>query len=200
MDHETGLPLDICDLNKNQVTPDTPTLVEIISLTEIGYSAFQLDQVRKVREERIKAGSDEYEEGEEDADTEIEGEGPMPKYPRAMLSFMLSDGKTSFKACEYKSLPELSLVSTPLGFKMHLKSVKVVRGVAHLEPSNVTLLGGHSGLQALKSYYFRQNLRQRMGLPIEPIPEQADQNAAGVLPPSSRPEGGASTYGPTPLQ
>ncbi|KAJ2925803.1 hypothetical protein H1R20_g11292, partial [Candolleomyces eurysporus] len=162
MDLETGLPHDIGDFNKTLTLPATSTLVEITSLTEIGHSAFQLDQIRKAREERIQAGLDEYGEGEEDADIEIEGEGPMPKYPRGMLSFVLSDGKTSFKACEYRTLPDLSLVRTPLGFKMHLKNVRVVRGVAHLEPKNVTLLGGHSDLQALTSYHFRQNLRQRM--------------------------------------
>ncbi|KAJ2926145.1 hypothetical protein H1R20_g10931, partial [Candolleomyces eurysporus] len=189
MDLETGLPHDIGDFNKTLTLPATSTLVEITSLTEIGHSAFQLDQIRKAREERIQAGLDEYGEGEEDADIEIEGEGPMPKYPRGMLSFVLSDGKTSFKACEYRTLPDLSLVRTPLGFKMHLKNVRVVRGVAHLEPKNVTLLGGHSDLQALTSYHFRQNLRQRMNLPPEPMPEQADENAAGAIPPPPPPAG-----------
>lgn len=181
MDPNSGLPQDIGDFKKTVTLPGVPTLVEIISLTEVGYSAFQLDQVRKAREERIRAGLDEYGEGDEEADLEVEGEGPLPKYPRSMLSFTLTDGKTTFKAFEYKPLPELSLVRTPLGFKVYsipplknpkeftvarqlqLKNVKIVCGVAHLEPDSVVLLGNQSDMNDLKEHRFKQNLRERMG-------------------------------------
>ena len=111
----TGLPT-------HAVVPTTTTIleglqfhVEIVSNTEIASSAFSLNQTRIVRDERMRAGNVE-EEGE--GDIEIEGEGPMPKYPRGMLKFQLSDGTTMLPAIEYRSLPELSLENTPLGYKV----------------------------------------------------------------------------------
>ncbi|KAF6743022.1 hypothetical protein DFP72DRAFT_153622 [Ephemerocybe angulata] len=175
LDPTDGLPKDIGHDNTNITLSGVPTLVEITSISEVGSSAFQLDQVRKAREDRIQAGGfDEYDEGDEDADLEVEGEGPLPNYPRSMLAFVLSDGTTQFQAMEYKPLPQLSLVQTPLGFKLQLKAVRIVCGVANLEPDNVILLGGKSDLNQHRDYYLRQNLRERMGLPKEPTPEFED--------------------------
>ncbi|KAF6741157.1 hypothetical protein DFP72DRAFT_946574 [Ephemerocybe angulata] len=149
LDPTDGLPKDIGHDNTNITLSGVPTLVEITSISEVGSSAFQLDQVRKAREDRIQAGGfDEYDEGDEDADLEVEGEGPLPNYP--------------------------SLVQTPLGFKLQLKAVRIVCGVANLEPDNVILLGGKSDLNQHRDYYLRQNLRERMGLPKEPTPEFED--------------------------
>lgn len=97
--------------------PGPPVLVQITRITEIGTSAFQLEQVRAAREERMGVGIDS-EEGEEDGDLEVQGEGPMPKYPRGTLHFELSDGTTVFEGMEYRPLPELVLGTSKLGFKV----------------------------------------------------------------------------------
>lgn len=54
-------------------------------------------------------------EGDEDAE---EDEGPVPKYPRGMLRLELSDGFTTVEAVEYRSIPQLELGVTPLGYKV----------------------------------------------------------------------------------
>jgi hypothetical protein len=46
---------------------------------------------------------------------------------------------------------------------MQLKDVRVVCGVAHLEPRNITLLGGNSVDNELRDHHFKQGLRQRLG-------------------------------------
>ena len=94
-------------------------LVQIMAITDTGVSAYQLEQVRAAREEHILSG-DVYEEGEEDGDVDIEGEGPMPKYPRGSLRLRLSDGVTKLEAMEYRPLPQISLGSTPLGYKVRI--------------------------------------------------------------------------------
>ena len=114
--HNTGL-----DPRISQFTgflQGAPTLVQILAITEIGVSALQLEQVRVAREERMRYGEGNV-EGEEDGDLEIEGEGPMPKYPRSQLHFRLSDGLTIFEATEHRPLPSLVLGNTPLGFKVN---------------------------------------------------------------------------------
>lgn len=115
--HGTGLPINIPDTKvKESRISGHPVLVEIVSITDVGVSAFNLNKVRMVREERQAAG--EEEEGEGDVD--VDGEGPIPNYPRGMLSFELSDGAVTLKAMEYKSLPQLRLGATPLGYKVCL--------------------------------------------------------------------------------
>lgn len=124
MDLSTGLPQDIGHFNTKLELSGPPVLVEVVDKDDTGVSAFQIDQVRKAREERIReSGFDENGEGDEDADIEVEGEGPLPKYPRATLSLLLSDGRTHFKALEYKPLPELSLPKIPYGLKVSISRV-----------------------------------------------------------------------------
>lgn len=113
MQHGTGLN-DISSFSGH--LPGPPVLVQIMEITEIGVSAFQLEQIRAAREERVLAGIGD-EEGEEDGDIEVDGEGPMPKYPRRTLHFQVSDGATIFEAMEYRPLPQLGLGSTKLGYK-----------------------------------------------------------------------------------
>lgn len=113
--HGTGLDPRISQFTG--VLQGAPLLVEILAITEIGSSASQLEQVRVAREERMRSGEGNF-EGEEDGDVEVEGEGPMPKYPRGQLHFRLSDGLTTFEATEYRPLPALVLGNTPLGFKV----------------------------------------------------------------------------------
>ena len=96
-------------------------------MTEIGVSALSLNQTRQTRMERMAAG-----EGEEgDGDVDVEGEGPIPKYPRGMLRFELSDGATTLQAIEYRTLPELTLGVTQLGYKVGLHH-SIVAPYVHL--------------------------------------------------------------------
>jgi hypothetical protein len=46
---------------------------------------------------------------------------------------------------------------------MQLKDVRIVAGVAFLQPSNVIICGGQSDLNEHKDFLFRQKLRERMG-------------------------------------
>ena len=109
---DTGLPQNVSELDNAKLT-GAPILVEIVSMTEIGHSAFSLMNVRQAHIERADlAGLAEQEDndgGEEEA---------TPKYPRSMLRFELSDGSTTLKAIEYRRLPGLQLGQTPLGYKV----------------------------------------------------------------------------------
>lgn len=119
----TGLPQSA--VTAVHTTLAGPVLVEIVSITDIGISAYQLNKTRIVREERQAAG--EEEEGEGDID--IEGEGPVPVYPRSMLQCEVSDGATTLRAIEYRAIPELTLGTTPLGFKVRRLFERVVLGI-----------------------------------------------------------------------
>jgi RecQ-mediated genome instability protein 1 len=107
----TGLPPNVSELINSTLT-GPPILVEMVSITEIGHSAFSLHNVRQARIERADlAGLAEQEEDGEE-------EGSIPNYPRSMLKFELSDGSTTMQAIEYRRLPGLQLGETPLGLKV----------------------------------------------------------------------------------
>lgn len=112
----TGLPTNVGIPTTTMTLKGHHILVEIVSIMEIAYSAFNLNQTRMAIEERMKDGNVDDEEGEGDID--IEGEGPIPKYPRGMLKLQLTDGTTILPAIEYRPIPELSLENTPLGYKV----------------------------------------------------------------------------------
>lgn len=112
----TGLTPNVNALKKcNMKGPRV--LLELVSLTEIAHSAFNLMNIRQARIDREDlaglAGNDE--DGNIDED-----EGPVPKYPRGMLKMQLSDGYTVLNAIEFRRLPELELGATPLGCKVWL--------------------------------------------------------------------------------
>ena len=108
----TGLPPNVSDLNKTKI-PGSPILVEIIAITEIGASAFNLQNVRQARMEYADlAGLAEEEQDEEEATG-------VPKYPRSMLRFQLSDGSIVLEAIEYRRIPDFELGETPLGLKVN---------------------------------------------------------------------------------
>jgi hypothetical protein len=44
----------------------------------------------------------------------------IPNYPRSMLRFELGDGSVKFEAMEYRSIPEIQLGVTKLGYKARL--------------------------------------------------------------------------------
>lgn len=100
---------------QKQTTGATPLLVEITSITEIAHSAFSLLNTHQTRVDRADLGLAQDENAEQPRD---EDEGPIPRFPRGMLRFELSDGLTTFRAIEFRSLPQLELGTTPLGYKV----------------------------------------------------------------------------------
>lgn len=50
---------------------------------------------------------------------------------------------------------------------MQLKNVKVVAGVAYLQPDNIVICGGQSDMNEHKDFLFRQKLRERMGWVVQ---------------------------------
>ena len=97
-----------------------PVLLQIVALTEIGSSAFQLQTVLEQRRDvldgktRIRRMGDEDDTGEMDL-AEL---GKLPAYPRGMLKLELSDGRAVVKAMEYGRLGGLKLGETSLGAKV----------------------------------------------------------------------------------
>ena len=89
-----------------------PFLVQIMALTDIGQSAFQLKNTRQIRQERADMSALATENENEDE------EGPVINYPRGMLRLELSDGATFLPAIEYRKLPQLALGVTKLGCKV----------------------------------------------------------------------------------
>lgn len=108
----TGLPTDVSELSNGRLT-GPPVLVEIVSMTEIGQSAFSLQNVRQARIDHADLTGLAGEDAEEDPEA-----GSVPKYPRSMLRFQLSDGTTVLEAIEYRRIPQLELGVTPLGYKV----------------------------------------------------------------------------------
>ncbi|KAG6862495.1 hypothetical protein C0995_000042 [Termitomyces sp. Mi166 len=193
----TGLPIHIAHTDTKTVLTGPEIHVEVIALTEIGHSAFSLNQTRLAREERIKEGNI-VDDPEQEGDIDVAGEGPMPKYSRGMLHFQLTDGTTTVPAIEYRALPQLSLQDTPLGIKvvlftifnnceavlittqMKLKNVRVHKGIVWLEPETVVLLGEETQERnENREAYFARGLRARMRLPE---PAEAERNNAVARP------------------
>lgn len=122
--HGTGIPTQCAAADYAAAVEGHPILVQITSITDIGVSAFHLEQTRSTREERFKKGATE---GEEDGDVEVD-EGPVPKYQRGMLKFTVSDGALNLQAVEYRKLPQFRLGETKLGLKVRL-SLTASKGV-----------------------------------------------------------------------
>ncbi|KAH9068363.1 hypothetical protein EDB83DRAFT_2376063 [Lactarius deliciosus] len=126
----SGLPHDLPGLRKGSLS-GPPVLVQILALTDIGHSAFNLMNIRQAKVDRADLSGLARGENDEEAD-----EGPVPNYPRSMLHFQLSDGTIRLNAIEYRKIPQLDLENTPLGYKMLLKNVTIRHGIAFLEPRN----------------------------------------------------------------
>ncbi|SJL09700.1 uncharacterized protein ARMOST_13081 [Armillaria ostoyae] len=174
----TGLPADIANPETQHTVVAGPVLVEIVSITDIGVSAYNLNKIRITRDERIAAGEQEVGEG----DVEVEGEGPIPAYTRSMLRMDLSDGTMILKSMEYRPLKDLTLGETPLGCKLLLTNFHVRRGLAFLEPKCVTMKGHmNEERNALQNAYFRRGLMLRLGHP-EPEPEAEVEMQGAPIP------------------
>lgn len=109
----TGLPLHFKNMGHGRVPG--PVLVQIMSLTEIGHSAFSLQNIWQTRIERADLAGLGCDSG---AVGETDDSGPIPKYPRSMLKLELTDGSMSIHAVEYRRLAEVRLEDTPLGCKV----------------------------------------------------------------------------------
>ncbi|KZP00573.1 hypothetical protein CALVIDRAFT_509829 [Calocera viscosa TUFC12733] len=168
----TGLPDNPAALHGVDLPPFL--LLQVVSIMEIGHSAFSLLNTRQAWQENLAglAGA------EDEADDEI---GDTPRYPRGMLSLELSDGYNIIKAIEFRRLDVLRLGQTPLGYKIVLKNVPVRRGVAMLQPANVEMRGySNEELDAHRDTVLTRGLRERMGLPAEGREEgAADATANG---------------------
>ncbi|KAI1797125.1 hypothetical protein LXA43DRAFT_1138038 [Ganoderma leucocontextum] len=106
----TGFPQNV--LGANHVVLKGPVLVEVTEIMEIGHSAYSLLQVHESRTEYLKQAE------LRDASGDAQEQKPMPKYPRSMLQFQLSDGASVLPAIEFKPLPQFELGETPLGYKV----------------------------------------------------------------------------------
>ncbi|TFY83218.1 hypothetical protein EWM64_g788 [Hericium alpestre] len=177
MVHGTGLPANI-PKDRNSTLTGPPVLVEITALTDIGVSAFSLQNTRQTRIDRADlAGLAEEDGGEDD--------GPVPRYPRGMLRFEISDGATTLAAIEYRKIPELELGETPLGYKLLLKNVPIKRGIAFLEPKNIELKGYlNEDRDARRDKDFVRSLRVRM---LGPNAVQDDSDDEQPPPPQNEP-------------
>ena len=115
----TGLPPNVAGTSDTTTTTTRlrgpPVLVEILSIMEIGHSAFALNNTRQARIDK----ADLTGLGAEGAAGD--GEEKIPKYPRSMLHFELSDGSLTFEAMEYRSIPQIQLGVTELGYKVRAR-------------------------------------------------------------------------------
>ncbi|KAI8980179.1 DUF1767-domain-containing protein [Trametes punicea] len=116
----TGFPQDV--FSPQDTVLEGPVLVEVTEMMEIGHSAYSLLHIYESRAEWRKQAELRAARGERDP-----GEKPMPKYPRSMLKFQLSDGASLLPAIEFKRLPDIELGETPLGCKVNpvLQPVRV---------------------------------------------------------------------------
>lgn len=101
-------------------TGPSPLLVEIRAITEIAHSALTLLNTHQTRLDRADLGLARDDGNQQDPHQQDEEEGPVPRFPRGMLRFELSDGHTRFRAIEYRSMPDLVLGETPLGYKVSI--------------------------------------------------------------------------------
>ncbi|EJU04925.1 DUF1767-domain-containing protein [Dacryopinax primogenitus] len=108
---QTGLPENPASLHAVNLPPFL--LLQVVSIMEIGHSAFSLQNTRQAWIEKADlAGlAAREDDGEYSA-------GEFPRYPRGMLSLELSDGYNVIKAIEYRRLDGLKLGETPLGYKV----------------------------------------------------------------------------------
>ncbi|KAL7417288.1 hypothetical protein BDY24DRAFT_377349 [Mrakia frigida] len=118
-------------------------LVMVVSITEIGSSAFTLQRTLHDRQEaRTGVAKIRRLVGEEEADDDEEGQ-EGPKYARGTLKLELSDGFRTVRAIEYKRISSLKLGETRLGSKLLIQNVKVLRGLLLLTPETCSFKGQH---------------------------------------------------------
>lgn len=162
-----------------------PVLCQVAALSDIGHSAFSLQTTRQNRIDKADMTGLALAQGDEEA---AEDEGPIPRYPRGMLRFQLSDGSLAFNAIEYRKIPQLVLGETPLGYKLIVRDALVRRGYIFLEPACVTLKGyACEDLDANRDRDFARGLRLRLGQPEDEEEGAPEDRAPSPPPPAPAP-------------
>ncbi|EJD49035.1 hypothetical protein AURDEDRAFT_183151 [Auricularia subglabra TFB-10046 SS5] len=170
-----------------------PVLCQVAALSDIGHSAFSLQTTRQNRIDKADMTGLALAQGDEEA---AEDEGPIPRYPRGMLRFQLSDGSLAINAIEYRKIPQFVLGETPLGYKLIVRNALVRGGYIFLEPACVTLKGyACEDLDANRDRDFARGLRLRLGQP-----EDAEDGAQEDRPPSPPAPAPAPAPAPVPAQ
>lgn len=110
-------------------------LVQIISISEVGHSAFQtkntmeqrkealsgVGRIRRIRDHADPGNGNNNVNGDQPPDEEDNEPGDVPPYPRSMLMLDVSDGFRVMRAMEYRRIDALKLGETALGSKVGLR-------------------------------------------------------------------------------
>ena len=146
---------------------------------------------------------------DEDEEEEDFEPGKLPEYPRAMLRFELSDGRSVMKGIEYKRLNGVKLGETALGTKVLLHRVPVKRGIrgflslppllfrtmlslVMLAPENTKIMGGMiEPLETEQPERFVATIKQRLEAAGQPqssrprLPKPTRADGRVIRPPQS---------------
>jgi hypothetical protein len=124
---ESGLPRNVSQIDKGRIAAQQSVLCQIMAITDIGNSAFSLQNVRQTRIDQADLAGLAEQAEEEDGEDYV-----IPKYPRSMLRFILCDGSVNIHAFECRRLPGLELGVTPLGCKVRGHIFPPVIHYAHM--------------------------------------------------------------------
>lgn len=146
-----------------------PRLVQVLSITDVGVSAYSLLEALRGRE------SD-----------------PAVKIPRGMLRIELCDGVDTLVGYEHTRIDGLS-IDTPLGIKLLLRSPPVREGVLLLTPDNVDIIGGViPELSETRLSMIVDGLCSKLGIPVPERPMiqniPTTSNAVAPAPQAATPE------------
>ncbi|KAG0139561.1 hypothetical protein CROQUDRAFT_666322 [Cronartium quercuum f. sp. fusiforme G11] len=148
---------------KEYLLPNGGILLQIQSITEIGYSALSLENTHQKKINEAK-GRDRVLDLEDDEG--LDRQAPI-QFPRAMLKLELSDGHRTVSAIEYRRISALGLGITPLGCKLLVNNAKARRGMLLLTPENTIIKGLQvDELDAQRDQIFQTGLDFRLGRPI----------------------------------
>ncbi|EYC23993.1 hypothetical protein Y032_0014g2259 [Ancylostoma ceylanicum] len=112
-----------------------PIVLQITSIVDIG-APFHLQFTTLVYEFVDNSGFEPL------PDMETGGRSDIWEKPRRMLLLTVSDGETEFKAIEYHSIKELSLLIKPGCKILLIPPVRCKKDVFLLNPENVQIIGG----------------------------------------------------------
>jgi RecQ-mediated genome instability protein 1 len=112
-------------------------LLQIVSISEVGHSAFQTKNTMEQRKEALSGvgrirrirdhmgpGDGNNANGDQQPDEEDNEPDDVPPYPRSMLMLDVSDGYRVMRAMEYKRIDALKLGETALGCKVSRTSAR----------------------------------------------------------------------------
>lgn len=110
-------------------------LVQIVSISEVGHSAFQtkntmeqrkealsgVGRIRRIRDYAEPSNGNNNVNGDQPPDEEDNEPDDVPPYPRSMLMLDVSDGFRVMRAMEYRRIDALKLGETALGSKVSVR-------------------------------------------------------------------------------